>query len=126
MLCAPHFSTIYARQAPISPNPSTKCMQLNQSANICILIMWLLRLNSHHKFGLYLRNTFFTLRIRLKANPSDVIVSVAICVCECVGAYHTICILVHLPIRREFHIGMVSWRLPENNKKERKRNSDQI
>lgn len=65
VICSfPFFSTIYFR--PSRPPPSFhlyKCMHPNQSANICILIMWLLRLNSHHKFHLYFAKNIFTLRM---------------------------------------------------------------
>lgn len=138
-----HFFVFFYDFPPLRMPPIPQmCMQPNQSANICILIMWLLRLNSHHKFHLCFCETF--------RNPSQV------CHKEPSERHHCVCcyflcmwVFVHVLGHTHIHIHtnmlfqcvslctyqlerkwfshrkMVSWRMPQwiYSQDKRKRNN---
>lgn len=89
VVCSTFFYDLFSA-SPSLPIHLPNCMQVNQSANICILIMWLLRLNAHHKFGLCVANHIFY----PSHSSSSSIQTTSLCLllfvytsqCVCVGA----------------------------------------
>lgn len=115
-MCSTFFYDLFSA-SPSLPIHLPNCMQVNQSANICILIMWLLRLNAHHKFGLCVANHIFY----PSHSSSSSIQTTSLCLLLFVYTSQCVCWCTHQFHANAFHIEMVSWRLPENKFKRAKK-----